>query len=78
MDNAPPRRLVRLEAKINVIAHAVGWILALLVALGAYLVAPSHAWQPYAAYGAGLIAAAIFETGMRRVEKRFAEDDPYL
>lgn len=70
---------LRIEPKINIIAHAVGWLLALAFTVAAYLTIRAvfsawpipEGWDIFLASAVGLLSKwLVIDQPMRRLEKR--------
>lgn len=82
MDSFTRRQLSRLEWKINVIARAICFLLSIAVAFTAFAVCYYGIWPEwaiYAAFGAGVTAAYIFDRGINEAEQRmpYSKDSDY-
>lgn len=78
MESDLERRFTRIESKINLIARAVGFILAFVLGVGTFFIAGrTDPWAPIYAVSAGLFAGAVYEWHMRRHMRRLEQWFPY-
>ena len=69
MDAYHARRLARIEWKINILAKAMSFVLAVAIGFAVYFLSENRDWAPWFGLGAGILAGGIFELRMANTEK---------